>query len=44
MLSSTLVKIDAVDIGKHPHVVKLIKGVYNKYPLASKYKGFLDVY
>jgi hypothetical protein len=44
MLSSTLGKIDALDIGNQPHMVKLIKGAYNKYPLASKYKGFLDVY
>jgi hypothetical protein len=32
MLSSTLGKIDGVDIGKHPLVVKLMKGAYNKKP------------
>ncbi|XP_045023289.1 uncharacterized protein LOC116935744 isoform X2 [Daphnia magna] len=43
MLSSTLGKIDGVDIGKHPLVVKLMKGAYNKMPPAPKYAGFWDV-
>ncbi len=43
MLSSTLGKIDGVDIGKHPLVVKLMKGAYNKKPPIPKYTGFWDV-
>lgn len=43
MLSSTLGKIDGVDIGKHPLVVKLMKEAYNKKPPAPKYAGFWDV-
>lgn len=43
MLSSTLGKIDGFDIGKHPLVVKLMKGAYNKKPPAPKYTGFWDV-
>jgi hypothetical protein len=43
MLSSTLDKIDGVDIGKHPLVLKLMKGAYNRKPPAPKYSGFWDI-
>ena len=43
MLSSTLGKIDGLDIGKHPLVVKLMKGAYNKKPPIPKYTGFWDI-
>ena len=43
MLSSTLGKIDDVDIGKHPLVVNLMKGAYNKKTPVPKYTGFWDV-
>ncbi len=43
MLSSTLGKIDGHDIGKHPLIVKLMRGAYNKKPPVPKYSGFWDV-
>ncbi len=43
MLSSTLGKIDGIDIGKQQLVVKLMKGAYNKKPPIPKYTGFWDV-
>jgi hypothetical protein len=43
MLSSTLGKIDGFDIGKHPLVVKLMKGAYNKKPPVPRYTGFWDI-
>lgn len=43
MLSATLVKIDGVDVGKHPLVLKLMKGAYNRKPPAPKYSRFWDV-
>lgn len=41
MLSSTLGKVEGVDIGKHLLVVKLMRGAYNKKLPAPKYAGFL---
>ena len=32
MLSSTLGKLDGFDLGKHPLVLRLMRGVYNKIP------------
>ena len=32
MLSSTLDKIDGCDVGKHPLIVRLMRGAYNKKP------------
>ena len=43
MLSSTLGKLDGVKIGKHPLVVRLLKGIYNHVPPTPKYTGFWDV-
>lgn len=43
MLSSTLGKIDGVDVGQHPLVLKLMKGAYNRKPPAPKYSRFWDV-
>lgn len=43
MLSSTLSPIDGVDVGKHPLVVKIMKGIYNVEPPAPKYNNFWDV-
>ncbi|KAI9565167.1 hypothetical protein GHT06_008943 [Daphnia sinensis] len=40
MLSSTLVKIDGVDVGKYPLVLKLMKGAYNRKPPAPKYSRY----
>ena len=43
MLSSTLGKLDGFDLGKHPLVVKLMRGVYNKKPPSPKYSNFWEV-
>ena len=43
MLSSRLDKIDGCDIGKHPLIVRLMTGAFNKNPPVPKYSGFWDV-
>ena len=43
MLSSTLGKFDGSDLGKHPLVVKLMRGVYNKKPPTPRYSHFWEV-
>lgn len=43
MLLSTLGKLDGFDLGKHPLVVKLMRGVYNKKPSTPKYSRFWEV-
>ncbi len=43
MISSTFGKIDGCDIGKHPLIVRLMRGAYNKKPPVPKYSGFRDV-
>ena len=43
MLSTTLGKIDGFDIGKHPLVVQLLKGVYHSNPPRPKYNATWDV-
>jgi hypothetical protein len=42
MLSSTLGKIDGCGIGKHPLIVMLMRGAYNKKRPVPKYSGFGD--
>ena len=37
MLSTTLGHVDGTNIGKHPLIVKLMKGLYNKKPPLAKY-------
>ncbi|KZS13077.1 Uncharacterized protein APZ42_021816 [Daphnia magna] len=43
MLSSTLDRIDGFDVGKHPLIVKLMKGIFHFNPPQPKYNGFWDV-
>ncbi|KZS02170.1 Uncharacterized protein APZ42_000895, partial [Daphnia magna] len=43
MLSSTLQGIEGVKIGKHPLVIRLLKGIYNRTPPTPRYTGFWDV-
>ena len=41
MLSVTLPQVDGQDVGKHPTVVKLMKGIFNSNP--PKHAGTWDV-
>jgi len=43
MFSSTIGKIDGVEVGKHPLVVRLMKGIYHRTPPAPKYSSFWNV-
>lgn len=43
MLSSTLDPIDGLQIGKHPLVLKLMRGIYNSNPPKPKYDCTWDV-
>lgn len=43
MLSSTLGKLNGFDSGKHPLVVELMRGVYNRKPPTPKYSHFWEV-
>jgi hypothetical protein len=43
MLSSTLGMLDGFDLGKHPLVVKLMRGAYNKKPPSPKHSNFWEV-
>ncbi|XP_045023231.1 integrase/recombinase xerD homolog [Daphnia magna] len=43
MLSGTLPQVDGQDVGKHPTVVKLMKGIFNSNPPKPKYAGTWDV-
>jgi hypothetical protein len=43
MLSSTLGKIDGCDVGKHPLIVRLMRGAYTNKPPVPKYSGFWDI-
>lgn len=43
MLSSTLDPIEGLQIGKHPLILKLMKGIYNSNPPKSRYEYTWDV-
>ena len=43
MLSSTLDRIGGHDVGKHPLVIKLMKGIFHSNPPQPKYNGFWDI-
>ena len=43
MLSTTLDPVDGTNIGKHPLIIQLMKGLYNKNPPAAKYANLWDV-
>ena len=43
MLSVTVHKIEGFDVGKHPLVVRLMKGISNLIPPSAKYSEFWDV-
>lgn len=43
MLSVTLLPIDGTEVGKHPAVTKLMKGIFNSNPPRAKYSGTWDV-
>ena len=43
MLSVKLPQVDGQDVGKHPTVVKLMKGIFNSNPPKPKYAGTWDV-
>jgi Phage integrase family len=43
MLSVTLPQVNLQDLGKHPTVVKLMKGIFNSNPPKPKYAGTWDV-
>jgi len=42
MLSSSLEKIDGMDVGKHPLVMRLMRGIYIANPPQPKYTGMWD--
>ena len=37
-------KIDGIEVGKHPLIARILKGVFNKRPPRSKYNSVWDVY
>ncbi|KAI9554999.1 reverse transcriptase [Daphnia sinensis] len=43
MLSVTLPQVNRQDLGKHPTVLKLMKGIFNSNPPKPKYAGTWDV-
>lgn len=43
MLSVTLEPINGIPIGKHPLIIKLMRGCYNKNPPKPKYSNLWDV-
>ena len=43
ILSVTVYKIEGFDVGKHPLVVRLMKGISNLIPPSAKYSEFWDV-
>jgi len=43
MLSGTLDKIDGSDIGKHPRVMRLMRGIFNQNPPRPRYTSMWDV-
>jgi hypothetical protein len=43
MLSGTLPQVNGHDLGKHPTVLKLMKGIFNSNPPKPKYSGTWDV-
>lgn len=43
MLSVTLNPVEGYEIGKHPHVVALMKGIYNSNPPRPRYNNTWDV-
>jgi hypothetical protein len=43
MLSGTLPQVNGQDLGKHPTVLKLMKGIFNSNPPKPKYSGRYDV-
>lgn len=43
MLSGTLPQVNGYDLGKHPTVLKLMKGIFNSNPPKPKYSGTWDV-
>lgn len=43
MFSSTLARVDGFDIGKHPLVVRLMRGVCNTRPPVARYSSTWDV-
>jgi len=43
MFSSTLPQVEGFDIGKHPLVTRLMRGIFNTRPPAAKYTSMWDV-
>jgi integrase len=43
MLSVTIDKIEGYDVGKHPLVLRVMKGIFNLNPPSAKYCAFWDV-
>ena len=43
MLSATVDKIDGFNVGKHPLVTRLMKGIFSSNPPSAKYSGFWDI-
>ena len=42
-ISSVHDKVDGVDVGQHPIITRLLKGVYNDRPLLPRYINTWDV-
>ena len=43
MLSATVKKIEGFHVGKHPLVIRLMKGIFTSNPPSAKYSGFWGV-
>jgi hypothetical protein len=43
MLSMTVEKIEGFEVGKHPLVVRIMRGIFSSKPPSAKYSSFLDM-